>query len=171
MQQYTLIRSRRKTLGMEITRDLELVVRAPMRLAKREIDRFVAAHAQWIEVHMERQRLRALAHPAPTETDVERLRAEAKAYIPPRVAAYAQRMGLMPTGVKITTAKTRFGSCSGKNSLCFSCLLMAYPPEAIDYVIVHELAHITHKNHGAAFYALVEQYLPDYRARRALLRG
>ena len=48
---------------------------------------------------------------------------------------------------------------------------MLYPPEAIDYVVVHELAHIPHKNHGREFYACVAEILPDYKKRRALLRG
>ena len=47
---------------------------------------------------------------------------------------------------------------------------MLYPPEAIDYVIVHELAHIVHKNHGAGFYALVAKYLPDYKEREKMLK-
>jgi len=79
-------------------------------------------------------------------------------------------MNLYPTGLKITSARTRFGSCSSKNSICFSWRLMYYPEPAIDYVVVHELAHIAHKNHGPQFWALVERYLPDYRARRAMLR-
>ena len=79
-------------------------------------------------------------------------------------------MGLVPAGIKITSARTRFGSCSGKNSICFSWRLMLYPPEAIDYVIVHELAHIRHHDHSLAFYALIEQYLPDWKARMKLLK-
>lgn len=79
-------------------------------------------------------------------------------------------MGLVPAGIKITSARTRFGSCSGKNSVCFSWRLMLYPPEAIDYVIVHELAHIRHHDHSPAFYALIEQYLPDWKVRMKLLK-
>ena len=79
-------------------------------------------------------------------------------------------MGLRPAGVTITSARTRFGSCSAKGRLCFSWRLMQYPPEAIDYVVVHELAHLVHMNHGPEFYALIERYLPDYKARRKLLR-
>ena len=74
------------------------------------------------------------------------------------------------TGVKITTARKRYGSCSGKNSLCFSCFLMLCPEEAIDLVVVHELCHIQVKNHGPDFYALLEQVLPDWRERKKLLR-
>ena len=79
-------------------------------------------------------------------------------------------MGLVPAGIKITSARTRFGSCSGKNSICFSWRLMLYPPEAIDYVIVHELAHIRHHDHSPAFYALIEQHLPDWKVRMKLLK-
>lgn len=59
----------------------------------------------------------------------------------------------MPTGLHITAARTRWGSCSGKNSLCFSLFLMRYPPEAIDAVVVHELAHIRHKTTARSFTA------------------
>lgn len=168
---YTLIRSRRKTIALQLTPALEVVVRAPLRMPKREIDAFVSAHRQWIAEHTAALRERMAANPPATPAEIEALRQAAKAYIPPRVALFAAEMGLVPSAVKINAAKTRFGSCSGKNSLNFSCLLMKYPPEAVDYVIVHELAHIVHKNHGKDFYALIARHMPDFRARRALLKG
>lgn len=79
-------------------------------------------------------------------------------------------MGLTPAGIKITSAEKRFGSCSAKDSLCFSYRLMLYPPDAVDYVVVHELAHIRHKNHGKQFYALIAQVMPDYKERERLLK-
>ena len=91
--------------------------------------------------------------------------------LPGRVAHYSRIMGLTPTGITVTGAEKRFGSCSGKNRLCFSWRVMLYPPEAIDYVVVHELAHIKHKNHGREFYALVASVLPDYRHRENILQG
>lgn len=78
-------------------------------------------------------------------------------------------MGLVPTGLKITAARKRYGSCSARNSLCFSCFLMACPEEAVDLVVVHELCHILEKNHGPGFYALLERYLPDWRERKKRL--
>ena len=80
-------------------------------------------------------------------------------------------MGVMPTSIKITSAKKRFGSCSGQNGICYSWRLMLYPSEAIDYVVVHELAHIRQKNHSPAFYKEVAKILPDYKAREKLLKG
>ena len=167
---YTLKRSKRKTLAVEVTRAGEVLVRAPLRMPVREIERFVAAQQPWIEAHIAIQKQRSAAHPEPDAAEEARLRALAKAVIPQRVAYYAGIMGLTPTGVKITSARTRFGSCSMKNSLCFSWRLMQYPPEAVDYVVVHELAHILHKNHGKMFYATIAAVMPDHRARRALLK-
>ena len=78
-------------------------------------------------------------------------------------------MGVAPTGFKVTAARKRYGSCSAKNSLCFSCFLMNCPEEAVELVVVHELCHIREKNHGPGFYALLERYLPDWRERKKLL--
>lgn len=167
---YEILRSNRKTLALEVRRDGSVVVRAPRRIAQKSIDDFVARHRDWLAAQLARQAARRLAHPEPTPEEAQALRARAKAVLPERVDFFARRMGLTPAGVKITSAKTRFGSCSGKNSLCFSWRLMDYPPEAVDYVVVHELCHIVHKNHSPAFYALVASVLPDYRARQALLR-
>lgn len=168
---YTVIRSRRRTLALEITRDARVVVRAPMRASQRDIERFVAAHRQWMDKHLSRRQAWLEDHPPLTEEEIAALRSRARAYLPGRVELWAGRMGVRPTGVKITSARTRFGSCSAKNSLCFSLYLMQYPAEAIDYVVVHELAHVRHKKHGPAFYAEVAKYMPDYRQRQALLRN
>ena len=86
------------------------------------------------------------------------------------MARYAAQMNVYPTGITITGARTRFGSCSPKNRLSFSFRLMDYPMDAIEYVVVHELAHILHKNHSAAFYAEIEKILPDWRERNKLLK-
>ena len=170
MTEYILIRSSRKTLSLEITRELTVLVRAPNRCSKGEIDRFVERHKEWIAIRLERQRQRLAAHPEPTEEERLALIDRAKKELPQRVAHYAAIMGVEPTGISITGAKKRFGSCSGKNRLCFTWRLMAYPDEAIDSVVVHELAHIVHKNHGPKFYALVESVMPDYHRRAKLLK-
>ena len=168
--EYTLIRSKRRTLAVEITRDGRVVVRAPQRMAQTVIDTFLASRADWIATHLQRRQQHLENHPPLTEQEIAALRKKAKAVLPEKVQHWAQRMGVQPTGVKITSARTRFGSCSGKNSLCFSLYLMNYPEAAIDAVVVHELAHIRHKNHSSAFYAEVERWLPDYRQRAKLLK-
>ena len=67
-------------------------------------------------------------------------------------------------------ASTAVGSCNSRNSLCFSWRLMQYPDAAIDLVVVHELCHIAHHDHGAGFYALLGSILPDHRERMKLLK-
>ncbi|MBE6036376.1 MAG: M48 family metallopeptidase [Clostridiales bacterium] len=173
---YRLIRSYRRTISLEVTPNLEIIVRAPRFASKASIDAFVASRRDWIRKALERQKNRP-QRPELTPEELRILKEKARLYLPEKVAHYAGLMGLTPengplypTGLKITSAKTRWGSCSPKNSLCFSCRLMQYPEAAIDYVIVHELAHIYHKNHGPAFYKCVETYLPDYKARRSLLK-
>lgn len=167
---YKLIRSNRKTLSLEVTRDLEVILRAPRRCPKREIEAFAAAHSQWVEQKLTIQKQRRDAHPEPDEEEKKALIAAAKTYLPRRTAYYGQIMGLEPAGITITGARTRWGSCSPAGRLCFSWRLMQYPQEAVDYVVVHELAHLVHKNHGPAFYGLVASVLPDYRERRNLLK-
>ena len=76
-----------------------------------------------------------------------------------------------PAGVTITGARKRFGSCSAKNRLCFSWRLMGYPEEAIDYVVVHELAHIRHPDHSPAFHMRVRSFLPEADAVRIQMKA
>lgn len=170
MTDYTLIRARRRTMSLQLDRDGRAIVRAPYGVKKEYIDRFVAAHESWLERARAKQRARRLAHPEPTGEERAALIARAKEYLPRRTAHWSAVMGLVPTGIKVTSARTRFGSCSGKNSICFSWRLMQYPREAIDYVVVHELAHIRHHDHSPAFYALIERYMPDWRERIKLLK-
>lgn len=165
---YELIRSSRKTLCVEITAEGNVIVRAPLRLKAEAIEEFLQKKSQWIERHVAERKARERKEY--TAEEIKQLKEKAAAYLPGRVALYGGRMGLSPTGIKITGARKRFGSCSGKNSLCFSCFLMEYPPEFIDYVVVHELAHIREKNHSKSFYSLVESYLPDYRERIRLVK-
>ena len=169
---YELKRSRRRTAALEITKDCRVLVRAPLQMPLRDIEAFVAAHRDWLEAHLAAQQARrAAAPPSPTAEEIRALKERAQAVLPEQVAYYSRQLGLTPTGVKITAARTRYGSCSAKNSLCFSCFLMNAPEEAIDLVVVHELCHIRHKNHGPAFYALLKSILPDHRQRKQLLKN
>lgn len=166
---YELIRSDRKTLGLQV-KDGRVIVRAPRRATVQQIERFVREHEAWIENALSRQAAKKAAHPEPTAAERAEYIRLAKEMLPRRTAFWSERMGLTPTQIRITSAQRRFGSCSSQGHICYSWRLMQYPPEAIDYVIVHELAHLKHMNHSPAFYALVAKYLPDHKARRALLK-
>jgi hypothetical protein len=79
-------------------------------------------------------------------------------------------MNVSPARITITGAMTRWGSCSGRGSVNFSWRLMLCDDDVIDYVVVHELAHLREMNHGPHFWAIVEQVLPDYKRRKEKLR-
>jgi predicted metal-dependent hydrolase len=168
---YELIRSARRTIALEVTREGSVRLRVPYRCSVQAAEAFLAQHADWVARAVARQTARRMAHPEPDAAARAALIARAKAELPGKVARYAAVMDVCPAGISITGAKTRFGSCSAKNRLSFSWRLMQYPEKAVDYVVVHELAHILEKNHSPAFYRHVQAVLPDWRERRALLRG
>lgn len=168
---YRIIYSARKTLAIELTADLNLVVRSPRGVSKRVIEKMLAEKRDWIEKSLIKQKERAEKKKSYTADDISFLRQRASKIIPKKVEYYSEIIGVKANGVKITSAKTRFGSCSGKNSLNFSLYLADYPDEAIDYVVVHELCHIIEHNHSKRFWKTVEKYLPDYRERKKLLNN
>jgi len=170
MYTYSLSRSDRKTISLSISKALEVIVKAPLLMPKCDIDRFIADHDDWIRKNLEKQYIKNIKYPEPTEEEIKQLRKAAKEYLPLRVKYFSEMMGVEPGSVRITGAATRFGSCSEKNNICFSYRLMRYPSNAIDYVVVHELAHIRFKDHSERFYAFIERYMPDYRERRKLLK-
>ncbi len=167
---YTVIRSDRKTVAIQVKRDSSVILRVPRRISKHDIEKTLENNRAWIEKQL--TLLSELPPPPPelTPDELKALADRARAVLPPRVEYFSKIMGLTPTGITITSARTRHGSCSPKNRLSFSCRLMLKPDAAIDYVVVHELAHIKHKNHGKDFYALIASVLPDHKERRALLR-
>lgn len=165
---FPLVRTDRETVGITVKPGGEVQIRAPKWMKKADIEMAVRLHADWLENAVAKMKTKT-ARPVPGRKEQEILRRQAKELLPRLVDVWSNKTGLVPTGVKITSAKKRFGSCSGKNGLCFSLFLMQYPMDAIEYVVVHELCHIRHRNHGKEFWAMVEQYLPDFKERKKKL--
>ena len=213
MIQYNLIRSRRKTLAIHVTKDAAVEVRAPLKMAKADIDRFVAEKEKWIETHLARQKLQNEKKSAfvlnigdmiplcgklypitsrvgnragfdgqsfylPAELPpalikvalVRTYKILAKSILSERVGQYKGLLKVTPAAINISGAKTRWGSCSGKNSITFSWRLIMTDENVIDYVVVHELAHIMEHNHSVRFWKIVESVLPDYKNRQKELK-
>ena len=97
-------------------------------------------------------------------------RSLAKQEIVSRTKHFAEQMSVTPTSVRVNGAKTRWGSCSSKKSLNFSWRLIMADDDLIDYVVVHELAHLSEMNHSDRFWSIVESVLPDYRLRKERLK-
>ena len=168
---FEIIRSKRRTLALEITRDVRLLVRAPLYVSQREIETFVSAHSAWIQNKLTAARARMAAMCALSEDEIMQLRKQAADILPAKTTYFATRMGLTYNRVRITNAKNRFGSCGKNGNICYAWRLMLYPAAAQEYVVVHELCHLIHFNHSAAFYTLLSGVLPDYKARAALLKA
>lgn len=171
----TLIRSRRKNLAIEITPELQVVVRAPARMPVREINAFVQEKDDWIRAHLqqmaEKKRLwEQYREQALSKEELQELATQAMKLIPQKVHYYAQIIGVTYGRITIRNQRTRWGSCSGKGNLNFNCLLLLMPEEVLDYVVVHELCHRKEMNHSARFWEEVEKILPDYRQRRKWLK-
>lgn len=95
---------------------------------------------------------------------------EAKARIIERIDFYSNRLQLFSKGIRITSAKYRWGSCSRDNRLSFSWRIIMASLSIIDYILIHELVHIKEKNHSKRFWNYLESILPDYRKHRLWLK-
>ena len=167
---YELIGAKRRSMSLKVDLDGAITVRAPYRTPVQTADWFVEGHRDWIEVRL-RAGARIMAE-RPSYTDRERAegRKQAAEVIKARCRYYAPVMGVSYGTVTIREQKTRWGSCSTKGNLNFNWKLALMPPEILDYVVVHELAHRIQMNHSAAFWAEVGKILPDYKERRQWLK-
>lgn len=185
MKQYTIfslrncisveiIRSGRKTTGLEVKPDGQVLARVPKHLTDREIKRFIDSHKKWVieKVRLagERQREKTSMELSPLSELSAQERKAVKERITDRVQYYGARMGVVYERISVRDQKTRWGSCSAKGNLNFNYRLYYLPEELLDYVVVHELSHRRHMNHSKEFWQEVETYFPDYRTCRKRLR-
>lgn len=173
---FTLIFSRRKTYCISVEEDGEVILRMPLRTGEREISRVLTEKKDWIVRHYRSRKEQLANRPQSSLTRAQaealeaRCREAARAYFPKRAAYYQPMTGGTYQRISIRDQKTRWGSCSSRGTLSFNWRLMLAPPAVLDYVVVHELCHLTHMDHSPAFWQAVEAVLPDYRARRKWLK-
>ena len=169
-----IIRSGRKTIGIQITWDFRVIVRAPYKVTRTQVMEILRERSEWIEKNLERMRNLQIQRESGgeklTEARIRDLSREASVRIPERVAHYALIMGVTYGKITIRHQKTRWGSCSGTGNLNFNCLLMLVPEQALDYVVVHELCHRKEMNHSPRFWKEVEAIFPEYREARKWLK-
>ncbi|MDZ7857294.1 MAG: SprT family zinc-dependent metalloprotease [Sphaerotilus sp.] len=116
-------------------------------------------------------RLPAQATPEQIREAVQRwLQQQARALFEARIAHHAVAMGVQVTRLRLSSARTRWGSASSDGSVRLNWRLVHFPLDTLDYVVVHELAHLREMNHGPAFWAIVRRVMPDYEARRRVLK-
>lgn len=170
--EYSIIRSKRKTISVEITRDAKVIVRAPLKMRPVDIEQFLNDKSTWIDKTLEKVKASKedTSLPPFSAEEIALITKRAKEYISNRVSFFADVMGVSFGRICIKHQKTRWGSCSGKGNLNFNCLLMLCPLEVIDYVIIHELCHLKHPNHSKDFWNEVEKYMSDYKVHKKWLK-
>lgn len=167
---YLLTRKRVKNLNLRVQKDGSLTVSAPARVPVSEVDAFVLSRTDWIAAA--RARLAAApAEPPPCNYT----NAECEAFFAPffqkHAPLFAPALAGRPLVLKYRTMKSRWGVCyPARAQITMNRRLLDKPLDAVEYVVVHELVHLHHPNHGKAFYAELAAILPDYKRRRAALR-
>ena len=164
----TVIKSRRKTIAIQVNSDLSVTVRAPYGVTEKYIEEFLNKNEAWIskrmnEIKVKKKSIESKNVENVTLDKIKALADQALEIIPTRVEYFAKIIGVTYGNITIRNQKTRWGSCSSKGNLNFNCLLMLAPPEVLDYVVVHELCHRKQMNHSKAFWTEVEKVFPDYK--------
>ena len=164
----TVIKSRRKTIAIQVNSDLSVTVRAPYSVTEKYIEEFLNKNEAWIskrmnEIKVKKKSIESKNVENVTLDKIKILADQALKIIPTRVEYFARIIGVTYGNITIRNQKTRWGSCSSKGNLNFNCLLMLAPPEVLDYVVVHELCHRKQMNHSKAFWTEVEKVFPDYK--------
>jgi len=209
---FLLVRSARRTMGLEIQPNATIVVRAPRRAALRQIYHFVESHNDWIERKLAQVLARSKPKPKEFVHDEEFLflgqtcrlyltdasapsvsfdgrlllsktsllqargvildwyKNQARNVIGERVDVHATMMRCQPTGIRITSPRRRWASCGAAGGLNFNWRIVMGPLEVIDYIVVHELAHLKHRGHGRDFWDFVANFFPSYRISRQWLK-
>lgn len=202
-----IIRSKRKTVGLEINRNAELIVRAPKAATLEQINKIVDDKSNWI-LRKQREFIENGSPPkkfidgelfyflgeeypldivsgvdfvldfngrkfllskdyAPFAKDVfiEWYSMKGRHILPKIASEIAEKAGLKYQKIKVSRANKRWGSCSAKGNINFSWRLVMTPPEIVEYIVVHELAHLVEMNHSKRFWAIVAAIAPNAKQR------
>jgi len=162
---YKVIRKPIKHLYMEV-KEGYVEIRCNRFVSRKFIEGFILKHKETVLKKLNKNHY-FLGKKVKKEIDFKKITPK---IVLPIVERYSKKMNLFPSKISFRFNKTRWGSCSYKNSIVFNYYLAKLPIEIIEYIVVHELSHIKHKNHQKEFWKLVEKYMPDYKERIKILR-
>lgn len=169
----TVTRKRMKTVRLKVRPPFGAVcISAPFHVSDAELRAFVEPRIGWIKKQQARiaSSPSALAEQA-SKDEIEAWRTVVKACVPPLVEQWAKILDVHPKTIAYRNMKSRWGSCQPETGrICFNIRLALYPPECLEYVVVHELCHFLEPNHGPGFHALMDRVMPDWPARKKKLQ-
>lgn len=174
IQKIDIIRSKRKTVTIQIKEDGTVCVRAPYVMKNIEIKKLLKEKETWILRNLkniEEKQVQCENTEKLSREELQQLAELALKVIPDKVQYYAGIMWVSYDKITIRNQKTRWGSCSEKGNLNFNCLLMLVPDEVVNYVVVHELCHLLEMNHSEEFWKQVEQVIPNYKVQKDWLKA
>lgn len=150
---------RARSIRLVVRRDGTLRLTYPLFSSRAKAIAFAESKMEWIERTRQRISQRTAKYPTITPSEVERLRREARVYVPATLARLAQQHGFKYTSLRISSAHTRWGSCSGRNGISISLFVILLPEHLREFILLHELCHTHHHNHSAAFHTLLDSLL------------
>ena len=153
--EYEIKYSKIKNVYIQI-KDGKVIVKAPRRVSKKEIEKILEQKSEWIRKTMEKETKKQEKKPLYTKE-------EFKEIVEKHVNELIKQTGLMPNKITIKQIKYAWGSCSSKKNITINLELIKYSEQAIRYVILHEFCHIKYMNHSKDFWNLVAKYMPDYK--------
>ena len=168
-----IVRKRVKNVNLRIARNGSHVdVSAPSWVSDSEVEAFIRSKSAWIASHMAQAAQTPMARAAQaTPEEVAAWREAVSACVPALVAAWEPIMGVRAGKVAYRNMTSRWGSCQPSTGrICINVRLALYPPECLEYVVVHELCHLLERGHGPRFHELMDAFMPDWKTRRAKLR-
>lgn len=154
-------KSKRKTMALTVTREGELIVKAPLFMTDKQIKKFVDSKTYWIYKTVKRQKAQNENRKQFSPEEKERLRKEARRIFTQKTREYEKRIGVTCKKIRIGEQKTRWGSCSSSGTVSYNWRLILMPEAIQNYIVVHELCHCLEMNHSERFWELVTFYMPE----------
>ena len=162
---------RMKSIRLHVKPTGEVTLSAPLGTSKARVNEFVRSKTDWIRAQQAKQADSPAARAEKaSKTEIEQWRTVVKACVPPLVAEWERILGVRVQKLDYRNMKSRWGSCQPQTGrVCINIRLALYPPECLEYVVVHELCHMLEPNHGAGFKTLMTKMMPDWKRRERIL--
>lgn len=152
---YKIVYSKIRNVYIQI-KDGEIIVKAPRKVSKKELDKIVKSKENWIKKTLKKDEKKVEKEKLYTDE-------EFRVIVEETANELIKETSLIPNKVRIRDIKYAWGSCSANKNITISYKLICYSKAAVKYVILHELCHIKYMNHSKDFWSLVATYMPNYK--------